>query len=242
MTEFTDTSLVVAAGMMDYRTAWALQKQIADARAADRLPDVLLLLEHPHTYTLGRGADTGNLLLDEAERAARQVDLVAIDRGGDITYHGPGQLVAYPIRYLGRADPSGRLVRTDYVGFLRRLEDTLIDTLGAFGITARQEAGYTGVWVDTPAGPEKAAAIGVHVSAKGISTHGTALNVTTDLSYFDGIIPCGIHDRGVTSLQKLLGEACPTMAEVEGVFSRVFGEVFGCKMQRVTLAALQEAI
>lgn len=224
---------VAELGRMDYDTAWNLQRRLAAARAENRIVDTLLLLEHPHTYTLGRSAKVEHLLMSEVERAEKGVHVVEVDRGGDITYHGPGQLVAYPILYLGRADPRGHLPSADYVGYLRRLEEVLINLLGDFGISGRREEGYTGVWVDQPTGPEKIAAIGVRVSAAGVSTHGAALNVTADLDYFGGIIPCGIVDKPVTSIQKLLGADTPSMQTVQAAFVDAFAGVFGCRMATI---------
>jgi lipoate-protein ligase B len=212
---------------MDYQAAWDIQRRLAAARGLGRLSDTLILLEHPHTYTLGRSAHAENLLLDENDRQRLGIALVEVDRGGDITYHGPGQMVAYPIRYLGRVDTEGRLAQVDYVGYLRSLEEALIRTLACFGIGGHREAGYTGVWVATSAGLAKIAAIGVRVSAQGVSTHGAALNVTTDLEYFRGIIPCGIADRPVTSMQMMMGDAVPDLAEVQYAFAQSFAGVFG---------------
>lgn len=227
MVEYSEDCYVLRLGEVDYQAAWDIQRKLAAARARGRIEDTLLLLEHPHTYTLGRSGHAENLLLDEAERARLNIRVYEVDRGGDITYHGPGQLVAYPIRYLGKADPDGRLARADYIGYLRELEAVLIRTVGEFGIAARREEGYTGVWVDTPEGRQKIAAIGVRVDAHGISTHGASLNVAPDLSYFAGIIPCGITDRMVTSMQALLGNAVPSMEQVMDAFSMVFADVFG---------------
>jgi lipoate-protein ligase B len=187
---------------------------------------------------LGRSAHLENLLFDATERAERGIALVEVDRGGDITYHGPGQLVAYPILYLGQPDPTGRLVRADYVGYLRRLEEVLIRLLAVYGIIGERKEMYTGAWVETASGPGKIAAIGVRVNARGVSTHGTALNVTTDLSYFDGIIPCGISDYAVSSLKNLLGARCPSVEQVAQTFARVFAAVFDKEIQQADLAHL----
>ena len=233
-----DICRVAHAGLIDYTAAWEIQRQLAEARGAGTIPDTLLLLEHPHTYTLGRSARLENLLFDAAERARRDIELVEVDRGGDITYHGPGQLVAYPILYLGRPDPTGRLVKADYVGYLRKLEEVLLRLLAGFGLTAMRKEAYTGAWIETSSGPEKIAAIGVRVNARGVSMHGAALNVTTDLEYFGGIIPCGITEYPVTSLEKLLGKNCPPMVEVMETFTDAFADVFAKRMQQVDLADL----
>jgi lipoyl(octanoyl) transferase len=229
-------------GLVDYHEAWAMQRSLAEVRAQHIIDDTLILLEHPHTYTLGRSAHREHLLLSEEECARRGIDVVDVDRGGDITYHGPGQLVAYPIRYLGQVDPQGKLIQADYVGYIRRLEEVLIRTIAPFGITGRRDKGLTGVWVDTRVGPSKIAAIGVRVSARGVSTHGVALNVTTDLSYFDGIIPCGIRDKAVTSLWVLLRDATPSMPEVIDSFTAAYSEVFDCKLSSTSLDALLPAV
>jgi lipoate-protein ligase B len=215
-------------GETDYAEAWALQRRLAKARAAHRIPDTLILLTHPHTYTLGRSGREEHLLMGEAERAAKGVSVYQVDRGGDITYHGPGQLVGYPMMYLGRPDPSGRLSQVDYVGYLRRIEQVLIGSLAAWGIAAERSEGYTGVWV----GFEKVAAIGVKVDGRGVSQHGFALNVHPDLTFFDGIVPCGIRDRGVTSLARLLGRSL-ALDEVAEVVAAQFAQVFGLEWQVV---------
>lgn len=184
-------------GCVPYEAAWALQQNLAKQPAA---PDRLLILTHPHTYTLGTAADEQNLLWDDSERARRGVSLYRIDRGGDITYHGPGQLVGYPIIHLNR----GTDLRLGVVDYLRKLESVIIAALADYGVVGKLIPALTGVWVDTPRGEEKIAAIGVRVTVKAITQHGFAINLNTDLAYFDGIIPCGIRDKGVTSLARLL--------------------------------------
>lgn len=225
-------------GLVDYQQAWDMQRSLAEARAANAIDDTLILLEHPHTYTLGRSAHIEHLLLSAHECAKRGIAVIDVDRGGDITYHGPGQLVAYPIRYLGQPDASGRLVPTDYVGYVRRLEEVLIRTIAAFGITGQRVEGLTGVWVETRVGQAKIAAIGVRVNARGVSTHGVALNVTPDLSYFDGIVPCGITDKAVTSLWVLLRNATPSMDEVITQFAAAYQDVFDCTLSPTELESL----
>jgi lipoyl(octanoyl) transferase len=225
-------------GLMDYQVAWDVQRQIAELRAHDALGDTLLFVQHPHTYTLGRSGHVENLLMSETERRRLRIAVIDSDRGGDITYHGPGQLVIYPILSLGALQPDGHLPRADYVGYIRRLEQTIIDTLGHWGIDARSEGGLTGAWVDTPAGPEKIAAIGVKVTAGGVSMHGLALNVDPDLRFFSGIIPCGIADKGVTSMAKLLGEGCPSIDAVAARFRSVFESRFLSQLHEVLLADL----
>ena len=218
-------------GMAPYAEAWELQKALAAQRAADEIPDTLLLLEHPHTYTFGRSGHAENLLLDEAALAERGVALHWVDRGGDVTYHGPGQLVGYPVLKLGAVEASaGRLPKADYVGYVRRLEDTLVRSLLPFGIVTGQVKGLTGVWVQPdlasrcvhcpPAArlaPSKIAAIGVKVDARGISQHGFALNVSPDMSYWEGIVGCGLSDHVSISLADLLPEP-PEMDAVAAAF------------------------
>jgi len=188
-------------GLVRYSAAWALQNRLAEARRAELAPDTLILLEHPHTYTIGRSGTRDHVFLTEAELATRGIICLDVDRGGDVTYHGPGQLVGYPIFDLGPQPDVGR--------YLRNLEDCLIDTLADFGVAGGRLSGYTGVWI----GDRKIAAIGVKVS-QGVTTHGFALNVSTDLSLFTHILPCGIPDKGVTSMALEVGRA-PAMTEVE---------------------------
>lgn len=205
---------LIQADSVEYQTAWDWQRQLAQQRSAGEVEDTVLLLQHPHTYTLGRATKDGHLLVDTSTLAAQGVALIASDRGGDITYHGPGQIVGYPILKLSRH--GGDVGR-----YLRLLEETIILTLASYGITGSRSAGLTGVWV----GMEKIAAIGVKLSASGVTQHGFALNVTTDLRYFQQIIPCGIVGRGVTSLDVLLGYA-PPRAEVEARLIAMFEQVF----------------
>ena len=197
-------------GKVPYHEGEQLQRAL-HARAAD---DYLLLLEHPHVFTLGTGADPAHVLVDPASIGAT---LVRTDRGGDVTYHGPGQLVGYPIVTL----PEWRDGLRDVVAYVRALEDVLIDALGTLGVAARRDEKYTGVWV----GDEKIAAIGVKV-ARGRTRHGFALNVDPDLAMFDAIVPCGITDRGVTSVAALLGEAPEMRAVVDAVVT-AFAARFG---------------
>jgi lipoyl(octanoyl) transferase len=209
------TIRVIPCGQTDYLAAWERQRELVRQRSAGAIGDTLLLLEHPHTYTLGRATKDGHLLIGPEELAAQGIALVESDRGGDITYHGPGQVVGYPILKLSQH--GGDLLR-----YLRLLEETLIVALASYGVAAGRVAGLTGVWV----GDEKIAAIGIKLSASGVTQHGFALNVSTDLRYFQQIIPCGIADKGVTSLERLLG-AAPARAEVEQRVIAAFGEVFG---------------
>jgi len=188
-------------GLVPYEEAWALQNRLADGRRAGIAPDTLILLEHPHTYTIGRRGTRDHVYLSEEELTRRGITCLDVDRGGDVTYHGPGQLVGYPILDLGPQPDVGR--------YLRNLEGCLIDVLADFGIVAGRLEGYTGVWL----GDRKIAAIGVKVS-QGVTTHGFALNVSTDLSLFTHILACGIPDKGVTSMAVELGTV-PAMSDVE---------------------------
>lgn len=206
-----------------YEEAWALQKALASARARQEIPDTLLLLEHPHTYTLGSAGKMEHLLLSEAELKAQGIEVLRVDRGGDITYHGPGQLVGYPIIQLQRSIDG---LHADVVQYIRKLEESLILALADFGIQGERLEGYTGVWVQEAGDWAKIAAIGVKVSARAVTQHGFALNIDPDLRYFRGIIPCGIPDKPVSSMAALLG-AAPDFAEVSTAVLRAFGQVFG---------------
>lgn len=177
-------------GRIPYAEGLSLQEELVRARRAGDIPDTLLLLEHPHVITLGSASSWAHVLSDEAERALLDIELFETGRGGDVTYHGPGQLVGYPILDL---KPD----RRDLHRYLRDLEEVLIRVAGDFGLVAARSEGQTGVW--TAAG--KLAAIGVRVSSGWITSHGFSLNVHTDLRYFETIVPCGIPDREVTSLQ-----------------------------------------
>ena len=215
---------VIHAGQMDYLAAWEWQRELVRQRSAGAIGDTLLLIEHPHTYTLGRSTKDGHLLITPEQLAEQSIALVESDRGGDITYHGPGQVVGYPILKLSQHGG-------DLLHYLRLLEETLIVALASYGVTAGRIAGLTGVWV----GDAKIAAIGVKLSASGVTQHGFALNVATDLRYFQQIIPCGIADKGVTSLERLLGTARPP-AEVERRVAAAFGEVFGVDIEELSQA------
>lgn len=171
-----------------------MQAKLVEQRRAGIIPDQLLLLEHPHVITLGGSSDVKHVVADEATRRRLGIELTDTGRGGDVTYHGPGQLIGYPILDL---KPG----RRDAHRYLRDLEEILIRALRAFELVGRREEGLTGVWVEE----QKIAAVGVRISSRWITSHGFALNVATDLSYFDTIVPCGLHGRGVTSISKCLG-------------------------------------
>jgi lipoyl(octanoyl) transferase len=197
----------VRAGTVPYRRAWAWQRALAARRAAGDIPDTVLLLEHPHVYTIGKRGSDADVLADPAWLTARGAEVVRSDRGGQVTYHGPGQLVGYPITLL---DPHPDIWR-----FVGRVEEALVDVAAAFGLEARGERGdRTGVWV----GDAKLGAIGMRVS-RGVTTHGFALNCATDLSYFNAIVPCGMPQVAACSLSGLLGREVP-VAEVLGVAER----------------------
>jgi lipoate-protein ligase B len=189
-------------GTVAYEPAWELQEELADQRRSRRIGDRLLLVEHFPVYTIGRGGDERNLLAGPDRMRELGAELIRIDRGGDITFHGPGQLVAYPIVELADALDLRRYVRT--------LEAAIIDTAGRFGVHGDRVDGLPGIWVD---GDRKLAAIGVRVK-RGVTTHGLALNVNTDLAWFDEMIPCGIPGKGVTSLARELDRPVP-MEDVE---------------------------
>lgn len=205
---------------LGYIEAWGLQKELATRRAIDREADTLLLLEHPHTYTFGsRGRRAHeHLLVPRAELEAAGITVLDVDRGGDVTYHGPGQLVGYPILRL--AD-----YQLDAVQYMRALEEVLITVVAGYGLPATRTRHLTGVWV----GDTKVAAIGTKVDVNGITQHGFALNVTTDLRYFTKIIPCGIRNKGVSSLASLTGQDV-ALADVVQHAVVAFGQVFGAEM------------
>jgi len=204
-------------GLVDYASALELQRERVAQRKAGAIPDTLLLLEHPHVYTLGRNARQENLLVSAEWLASRGAEIYHTDRGGDVTYHGPGQLVGYPILDLTQH-------RRDISWYMRSLEEVFIRTVRDWGIEAGRSEGAAGVWV----GNDKLVAMGVHLS-RWITSHGFALNVNTDLRYFEWIVPCGLRNKGVTSLAKLLGQ----IVEMEEVAERVvkqFGAVFGLEV------------
>ncbi len=250
-------------GLVAYQQAWELQDRLAAEIADGRRLPTLLLLEHPHTYTFGRRGHLENLLWDEDELARRGVTVHWVDRGGDVTYHGPGQLVGYPLLPLKadglRVDPSSgstRLPQADYVGYVRRLEEVLILALARLGVSARPVPGMTGVWVEeglkvgredpqssyddspisTLESPQlaKIAAIGVKVDAHGVTRHGFALNVNPDMSYWEGIVGCGLIGYPVTSLAGLLGVA-PPMQHVADEVVHAFACVFEYDIDEIAM-------
>ena len=216
---------VLHLGLVPYGTALRLQRTLMELRKAGRVENTLLLLEHPPVITLGRNAQLSNVLAPPEFLAQRDVELFDIDRGGDVTFHGPGQLVAYPIFDLRGFEP-----KLGAVEFVRRLEEVLIRTCGDFGIGTQRIKGLTGVWTYALRNkPEaKIAAIGVHIS-RGVTTHGFALNVSTDLDFFSLIVPCGITGKPVTSMERELQKPL-AMEEVVTAASRNFGRVFQSQM------------
>lgn len=216
---------VLHLGIVPYATALELQRTLLQLRKANRIENTLLLLEHPPVITLGRNARLENVLASPEFLSQRGVELHEIDRGGDVTFHGPGQLVAYPIFDLRSFDP-----KVGAVEFVRRLEEVLIRTCGDYGIGTQRISGLTGVWTYALRNkPEaKIAAIGVHIS-RAVTTHGFALNVTTDLDYFTMIVPCGITNKPVTSMQRELQKPL-TIDEIATAASRNFGRVFNSQM------------
>jgi lipoyl(octanoyl) transferase len=225
--------LIVELGLIDYGDAWALQKRLVAARKANAIEDVLLLCEHPHVITLGRSGKREHLLASEHVLKQKGVELHATDRGGDITYHGPGQIVGYPILNLGA-------IRRDVVWYVRMLEEEMIRATAEFGVSAGRLEGKTGIWVRTAATEEKLAAIGVHIS-RWVTSHGFAYNVSTDLRFFDLIVPCGIADRKATSLEKILGRSIERK-EVALRLVKHFGEVFGLEMKQASRQELLEKL
>ncbi len=200
-------------GIVDYKDAWDMQHQLLEKRSLNEITDTLLLLEHPHTYTLGKVADKANLLLSKADLEKKKISLYDIDRGGDITYHGPGQVVGYSIINLKNWE-------MDTHKYLRALEEVVIKTVAEFGIESARNKDHTGVWV----GDNKICAIGIKVS-RWITMHGFALNVNTDLNLFNGIVPCGIESKGVTSLQKELNDSIDidrVKSSLVGNFQKIF--------------------
>jgi lipoyl(octanoyl) transferase len=245
---------IVDLGLIGYAEAFELQKRIVAARKADAIGDVLLLCEHPHVITLGRSGKRENLLASERVLAQKGVELHETNRGGDITYHGPGQIVGYPVIQLAA-------IRRDVVWYVRMLEEVMIRACADFGIAAGREEGKSGAWVspvrpeaeegrDSPqrtqssgsstAEPEKIGAIGVHIS-RWVTSHGFAFNVATDLRYFELIVPCGIAERKATSLEKVLGRAVKRNEAATKIVEH-FGEVFGREPRQTTREELFAAL
>lgn len=228
---------IIDLGLIDYESAWKLQDLYANEIAEGKRKPTLLLLEHPHVYTFGRKGNAQNLLWNEHQLKEKGISTFWVDRGGDVTYHGPGQLVGYPLIPLGKLDNENKISNVDYVRYIRNLEKMLIGVLMSYGIAAGQIKGKTGVWVQADAHskcprckpedkqkPAKIAAIGVKVDARGITRHGFALNVNPDMEYWSGIIPCGLPEP-VVSMADLLPEL-PTMQDVKDKIKEAFYKTF----------------
>ncbi len=237
-------------GKVGYADACALQRRIVDARKADAIEDILLFCEHPHVITLGRNAKRENLLVSERVLRQKGVELFESSRGGDVTYHGPGQIVGYPILNLGA-------IRRDVVWYVRALEEAMIRATAEFGITVTRVAGKTGVWVKVSeersldsqgslgmttlaASSEKLGAIGVHIS-RWVTSHGFAYNVSTDLRFFGLIVPCGIAGCRATSLEKLLGRTVEE-SEAKAHIAKHLGELFGLEPKEISKKELFEKL
>jgi lipoyl(octanoyl) transferase len=219
--------LITDLGLLSWSDAYALQQRFVAARKAGAVDDVLLFCEHPHVLTMGRNASRKNLLASEHVLGQKNVELRETNRGGDITYHGPGQVVGYPILNLD-------LIRRDVHWYVRTLEEAMIRASADLGITAFRIPGKTGIWVQPPGNipEEKLAAIGVHIS-RWVTSHGFAFNVSTDLRYFDLIIPCGIADRKATSLEKLLHRNV-ALDEVKPRLAHHLAQLFALTRRRIS--------
>jgi lipoyl(octanoyl) transferase len=222
-------------GRVSYAEGLRIQADVVTARKAQQIGDTLILLEHPPVLTLGRNSTRANILATDEELACKQIEVHEINRGGDVTYHGPGQLVGYPIFDLRGDLPGKRGPHLGPVDFVRLMEEALILTCKDFGVPAQRICKLTGVWT-LPGGSiseKKLAAIGIHVS-QAVTSHGFALNVTTDLRDFQWIVPCGIADRGVTSLElESPQDPPPTLAQAANSVSANFGRVFQCQVLAV---------
>jgi lipoate-protein ligase B len=216
---------VVDAGLIPYGPACELQRQLVEARKARAIPDVLLLCEHPHVITLGRNGSREHLRAGDRLLEQMNVEFHATDRGGDITYHGPGQILGYPI-----LDLTGH--RRDVRWYVAQLEEVMIRASADFGIAAKRVEGRHGVWIDAPAGEEKLGALGVHLS-RWVTSHGFAFNVSTDLRYFDLIVPCGITGTRATSLERILNRSMDS-GEVRPRLASHFADVFELPLEHAT--------
>src|SRR5882724_6033579 len=239
---------IIDLGLIAYAEAWELQKRVVAARKASAIEDVLLFCEHPHVITLGRSGNRANLLASENILRQKGVEYFETTRGGDITYHGPGQIVGYPILNLGA-------IRRDVVWYVRTLEEAMVRATAELGIAARREPGKTGIWVDmqervstassqnaqrTEETAGKLAAIGVHIS-RWVTSHGFAYNVSTDLRYFELIVPCGIAERKATSLEKVLARNV-SLSEFKPLLAKHLSEVFGLTVRSVQREELFERL
>ena len=200
-------------GLIDYQKAWDLQKETLQKVISVEQPDTFFLLEHPNTYTLGKGANEKNLVADESFLESNGIQVIKIDRGGDITYHGPGQLVGYPIINLNGVNKNSRR-------YIWSIEETIIHACKHYGVDAGRNPDHTGVWIEN----RKICAIGIKLT-RWVTSHGFAFNVNTDMKIFDGIIPCGISDKEVTSLEKEAGRKFD-MDEMKEIVKKYFVEIF----------------
>jgi lipoyl(octanoyl) transferase len=226
-------ALQVDLGLIPYAEAYALQKRIVAARKPGAIEDVILFCEHPHVITQGRNGKREHLLASENVLRQKGVEFFETSRGGDVTYHGPGQIVAYPILNLAA-------IRRDVVWYVRQLEEAMIRTTAEFGIAAGREAGKTGIWVGEGESSEKLGAIGVHIS-RWVTSHGLAYNVATDLRNFELIVPCGIADRKATSLEKLLQRGV-ALNEARTKLAKHLGEVFGLELKQIGRPELSDKL
>jgi lipoyl(octanoyl) transferase len=233
------TCWLVDVGLVGYQPAFELQRRLVSARKAGIAPDILLLCEHPHVITLGRNGHQENLLASQHLLRQMSVEFHLTDRGGDITYHGPGQVVGYPILNLA-------VIRRDVAWYMRQLEEVMIRATAEFGVTAGRQPGMTGVWVDRAPDPlghtnaEKLAAIGVHLS-RWVTSHGFAYNVSTDLRYFGLIVPCGLQGKRATSLESLLDRKVCRVEVLPHLVAH-FAEIFDREMQAVPRETLEEVL
>src|SRR6266478_421247 len=224
---------MVDLGLIGYAEAWTLQKRMVAARKASAIENVLLLCEHPHVITQGRNGKREHLIYSEHVLRQKGVEFHATDRGGDITYHGPGQIVGYPILNLGA-------IRRDVVWYVRMLEEAMIQATAELGVAAKRVEGKTGIWVRYENAEEKLAAIGVHIS-RWVTSHGFAYNVSTDLRNFDLIVPCGIADRKATSLEKLL-ERQVDEKEVAPRIAKHLGDLLGLELRETSRTELLDKL
>jgi lipoyl(octanoyl) transferase len=212
-------------GLTDYNTVWQLQKRINSYKMSHKCADLLITNEHNHVYTLGKAGDRNHLLVNNTFLNEQGISYYEIDRGGDLTYHGPGQLVCYPVFDLNN-------YYLDAHRYLRDLEEVIVRTLKHYGIVSNKDEEFTGVWI----GDEKICAIGIKIS-RWITMHGLAFNINNDLTYFDRIIPCGIFHKGVTSLKNVLGREID-FSQLKNVVLEKFGEVFGVRIENITIEKL----
>jgi lipoyl(octanoyl) transferase len=233
VTSAAKTYWVADLGRMAYGPACELQRRLVEARQVRAIPDVLLLCEHPHVITMGRSANRKHLLAPNRLLEQMNVDVHESDRGGDVTYHGPGQIVAYPILDLTEH-------RRDVRWYVEQLEEVMIRITGDFGVAAKRVEDQHGAWIDTPEGEKKIGALGVHLS-RWVTSHGLAYNVSTDLRYFDLIVPCGIAGKGVTSLECAVGRSFP-MEEVNDRLVSHFSVVFNRQTESIGRERLAEAL